>query len=164
MKKQIKVWLWRSEGDYGKELYLPATYEEIEEVLDKVGSTAETCLVAKWELSSDNGTWAPEILKNTNIYELNHLASLIENMDWMEQNKFHGAVVISEQADTLSHLINIAMNAKSLDIMECFPAQFFLAFEWMRNKLRDNFFTLVFLHLWETNDIMLETTIEFSFV
>ena len=122
MNKPLVLWISHEKKQSARMISLPTSYEEIADTLDLNGITVENCYIDSCEFESKRLCLTDIPLENSNIYEVNHLATLLCDMDLHERNRFIGGFKISDQQLTTAHLINIAMNVKTLENIECYPA------------------------------------------
>ena len=100
-------------------LRLPATTEEVQAVLSKIGVDGvryEEIHIVDYE--TDVAGLRAHLGENESIDELNYLASLLGEMDSGEMKKFEAAVALGEYAGSVKDLINLTQN---LDCYEFYP-------------------------------------------
>lgn len=100
-------------------LRLPATTEEVQAVLSKIGVDGvryEEIHIVDYE--TDVAGLRAHLGENESIDELNYLASLLGEMDSGEMKKFEAAVVLGEYAGSVKDLINLTQN---LDCYDFYP-------------------------------------------
>ena len=112
-----------------KDIDLPATYSQIEDLLQQLNSDGE--INARGRYSTGYGSYGSTFnYHNCYIFELNYLAELVENFDYDKENKFIGAyhLVESKKMDKIeenlnvSEAINIAMNINQNNKVDYQPA------------------------------------------
>lgn len=100
-------------------LRLPATTEEVQAVLSKIGVDGvryEEIHIVDYE--TDVAGLRAHLGENESIDELNYLASLLGEMDSGEMKKFEAAVALGEYAGSVKDLINLTQN---LDCYDFYP-------------------------------------------
>jgi len=99
-------------------LKLPATTEEVQAVLSKIkvdGIIYEEIFIADYH---HNYAGLQNLGEYESINELNYLASLLDDMDKWDLEKFEAAAVYGEHSGSVHDLINLAGN---LDCYEYYP-------------------------------------------
>lgn len=100
-------------------LRLPATPEEVQAVLSKIGVDRvryEEIHIVDYE--TDVAGLRARLGENESIDELNYLASLLDELDSGEMAKFEAAVALGEYAGSVKDLINLTQN---LDCYDFYP-------------------------------------------
>ena len=103
----------------GEFLKLPATTEEVQALLKRIhvdGVRYEEVFITDYE--TDISGLYDCLGEHESIDELNYLASLLENMQEWEQQKFAAALELGEHTGSVKDLINVAQN---LDCFEHYP-------------------------------------------
>ncbi len=127
--KKIRVFVNRSEHIPAAEIFLPASYEAITDACEQAGYHPDNVPFLGYQLVPAGFATKDPAPNGYNLWELNHLATLLDKMDDLEEFAFGGVVQLQERTDTLTipALVNIAMNveANSADgtNIGCYPAQ-----------------------------------------
>ena len=118
MKKVMQAELCNKSGKLYANIELPATFEEMEDCLEKLHSTSEDSKVISAECLMEYDLLAEKELEPCSLYELNHFTALVENLDEVDQQQFEALTVITCKNDTvtISELINLAMNLNEIDM------------------------------------------------
>lgn len=117
----LKAEIHNLKSDRFADIELPASYEEMEDVFHMVDGTNENCETIINHFNSDINFLGNAELQPCNLYELNYLANLLNQMKEYEQWQFTSLVEIIYQDGNvnISELINTALNVPTLD---CFHA------------------------------------------
>lgn len=103
----------------GEFLKLPATTEEVQALLRRIhvdGIRYEEIFITDYE--TDIPGLTDSLGEYESIDELNYLASLLDDMEKWEAEKFASAVEFGEHTGSVRELINLAQN---LDCLEFYP-------------------------------------------
>ena len=102
---------------------LPAEYSEIEDVLFRLN--CDEIIVARGRTQDEYGRNINGInFENCNIFELNHLATILEPLDFHDTGKFIGAYhILGEDSMTVGKALNLVLNIKDNENVEMYPAQ-----------------------------------------
>lgn len=118
MKKVMQAKLCDNRGKLYANIELPATFEELEDCLEKIHGTSENCKVISAECLMEYDLLAEKELESCSLYEFNYFATAVENLDEVDQQRFEALTILSCKNNTITvnELINIAMNLNEIDM------------------------------------------------
>ncbi|WMI82402.1 antirestriction protein ArdA [Anaerotignum sp. MB30-C6] len=118
MKKVMQAELSDKSGKLFTKIELPATFEEMEDCLEKIHGTSENSKVISAECLMEYDLIGEKELEPCSLYEFNHFATVVENLDEVDQQRFEALTVLACKNDaiTVNELINIAMNLNEIDM------------------------------------------------
>ena len=102
---------------------LPAEYSTIEDVLFRLN--CDENISAKGRTFDECGRSINSIyFENCNIFELNHLATMLEPLDYHDTSRFIGAYqILGEDSMTVKKALNLVLNIKDNENVEICPAR-----------------------------------------
>ncbi|MEA4988993.1 MAG: hypothetical protein VB095_13115 [Anaerovorax sp.] len=118
MKKVMQAKLCDNRGKLYVNIELPATFEELEDCLEKIHGTSENCKVISAECLMEYDLLAEKELESCSLYEFNYFTTAVENLDEVDQQRFEALTIISCKNNTITvnELINIALNLNEIDM------------------------------------------------
>jgi hypothetical protein len=112
----LKAQVYNPENEAFTDIELPASYEELEDTLQMINGTNESCAVnVKYFLGDVDFLQGKEVL-SCSLYEMNYFATLIDKMQEHEQLQFAGLVECYDpEYPQMKEITNLALNAPTLD-------------------------------------------------
>lgn len=108
-----------NEGELvGEWVKFPTTYDEIQNVFERIGIDGECYeefFITDYDCHVDD--MYIRLGEHESLDELNYLASLIENMDQWDFERFEGAIAYGEYTSNVQDFINLALNLDCYEVM-----------------------------------------------
>ncbi|MGL5254528.1 MAG: hypothetical protein ACRC9L_06000, partial [Brevinema sp.] len=112
----LKAQVYNAENEAYADIELPASYEELQDILQMVNCSNENCVADIQSFHDDFYSLEHKTIQPCSLYELNHFATLVDNLDDYRKMQFAGLVEVeSSEYPTMKELINLAVNTPSLD-------------------------------------------------
>lgn len=112
----LKARVYNAENEAYADIELPASYEELQDILQMVNCSNENCVADIQSFHDDFNSLEHKTIQPCSLYELNYFATLVNNLDDYQKMQFAGLVEVeSSEYPTMKELINLALNIPSLD-------------------------------------------------
>ncbi|WP_313527846.1 hypothetical protein [Anaerotignum sp.] len=112
----LKAQVYNAENEAYADIELPASYEELQDILQMVNCSNENCVADVQSFHDDFYSLAHKTIQPCSLYELNYFATLVDKLDDYRKMQFAGLVEVESSAyPTMKELINLALNAPTLD-------------------------------------------------
>ena len=112
----LKAEVYNPQNEAIADIELPASYEELQDILQMVNCINENCVADVQSVHDDFNSLEHKTIQPCSLYELNYFATLVDKLDDYRKMQFAGLVEVeSSEYPTMKELINLALNISSLD-------------------------------------------------
>lgn len=112
----LKAQVYNAENEAYADIELPASYEELQDILQMVNGSNENCVADIQSFLDDFNSFEGKMIQPSSLYELNYFATLVDKMDDYQKQQFAGLVGMeSSEYPEMKEIINLAYNAPVLD-------------------------------------------------
>lgn len=114
--RMLRAQVYNPKNEAYADIELPASYEELQDVLQMVNCSNENCTADIQSFHNDFDSLEHKTIQPSTLYELNYFAALADKLDDYRKMQFVGLVEVeSSEYPTIKELINLALNTPSLD-------------------------------------------------
>lgn len=112
----LKAQVYNPENEAFADIELPASYEELEDTLQMINGTNESCAVNVKYFLEDVDLLQDREMQSCGLYEMNYFATLVNKMQEHEQLQLAGLVeCFDPEYPEIKEITNLALNAPTLD-------------------------------------------------
>jgi len=111
--------LYNPENEMSTRIILPASYEEMQDALQRIKGNAHDCVADIQNFLDGIEPLGNKTLQSCRLYELNHFAALYQNIKGLERENFEGMVEVfcTKKIPQVNDVINIALNTPGFNGM-----------------------------------------------
>lgn len=112
----LSAQVYNAENEAFADIDLPASYEELEDTLQILNGSNESCTADIRCFSGDMSLLENKTVQSCSLYEMNYFASLVDKMEDYQKVQFAGLVEAeSSEHPEMKEIINLALNAPGLN-------------------------------------------------
>ncbi|MDD3253784.1 MAG: hypothetical protein PHV18_14645 [Lachnospiraceae bacterium] len=112
----LKAQVYNPQNEAFADIELPARYEELEDTLQILNGSNESCATDIRHFLGDVILLENKTVQPCNLYEMNYFATLVDNMEDYRKLQFAGLTEAeSTECPTMEELINLALNLPTLN-------------------------------------------------